>query len=62
MFTYKEGDKASYFVISDESEGGATDVGPSGAGGDKESPMTSSSREWVVDPMTSEGEPDIQAT
>jgi len=62
LFTYKEGDEASYFVLSDESEDGAVDVGPSGAGGDKESPMASSSREWVTEPMASEGELDIPAT
>ena len=61
MFTYKEGDEASYFVISDESEGGTADVGPSDAGGDKESPMASSSREWVTEPTASEGRPDIPA-
>ena len=61
LFTYKEGDEVSYFVISDEFEGGATDVGPSGAGGDKESPMASSSRGWVAEPLASEGKPDIPA-
>jgi len=45
LFTCKEGDEANYFVISDEFEGGAADVGPSGTGGDKDSPMASSSRE-----------------
>ena len=59
LFTYKEGDEASYFVISDESESGATDVGPSGAGEDKESLMASSSREQFAEPATSEGELDI---
>ena len=56
MFTYREGDEASYFVISDESEGGTTNAGPSSAGEDKESPMASSSRELVAEPVTSEGE------
>jgi len=37
------------------------DVGPSGAGASKESPMASSSREWVAEPTASEGEPDIPA-
>ena len=31
LFTYREGDEASYFV-SDEPEGCAADVGPSSAG------------------------------
>ena len=44
LFTYKEGDEASYFVISGDSEGDAADVGPSGVGASKESPMASSSR------------------
>ena len=56
LFTYSEGDEASYFV-SDEPEGCAIDVGPSRAGEDKESPMASSSRELVVEPMASEGGP-----
>ena len=38
------------------------DVGPSNAGGDKESPMASSSRESVSEPVASEGEPGIPAT
>ena len=28
MFTYKEGDEASYFVASEDSRGDAVDVGP----------------------------------
>ena len=32
LFTYKEGDEASYFVVSEDSRGDAADVGPSGAG------------------------------
>jgi len=59
LFTYREGDEASYFVISDKSEGGAVDVGPSGASEDKESPMASSSREQFAEPAGSEGELDI---
>ena len=43
LFTYKEGDEASYFVVSEESGGDAADVGPSGVGTSKESPMASSS-------------------
>ena len=62
LFIYNEDDEANYFVISNESEAGAADVGPSSAGGDKEIPMASSSREWVVEPMASEGKPDIPAT
>jgi len=59
LFTYREGDEASYFIISEDSEGGAADVGPSGVGASKESPMVSSSRGWVTEPSASEGEPDI---
>ena len=44
LFTYKEGDKASYFVISEDSEGDATGVGPSDVSASKESPTASSSR------------------
>ena len=40
LFTYK-GDEASYFVVSEDSGGDATDVGPSGAGTSKGSPMAS---------------------
>jgi len=59
LFTYKEGDEASYFVVSDEPEGCATDAGPFGASEDKESPTTSSSRELVAAPVASEGGPNI---
>jgi len=58
-FTYREGDEVGKFV-SDEPEGCATDVGPSGAGESKESPIASSSRRLVAEPMASttvEGEP-----
>ena len=61
LFTYKEGDEASYF-ISDEPEGHVTDVGPSGAGEGKKSPMASSSRELVTEPVESEGEPGVTIT
>ena len=61
MFTYLEGDEASYFVISEDSEGDAADVGPSGVGALKESLRTSSSRGWVTEPSVSKGEPDILA-
>jgi len=59
LFTYKEGDEASYFVISEDSEGGVADVSPSGAGISKESPMASSSIGWTTEAWASEGEPDI---
>ena len=59
LFTYREGDEASYFVVSDESEGCATDVSPSSVGEDKESPMAPSSRELVAMPVASEGGPDV---
>ena len=52
LFTYREGDEASYFV-SDEPEGRAADVGPSGAGEGKESPMVPSSRGMVAKPVAS---------
>ena len=61
MFTYREGDEANYFIISEDSEGGTVNVSPSGAGASKESPMGSSSREWVMEPSASEGEPYIPA-
>ena len=32
LFTYREGDEASYFAVLEESGGDAADVGPSGAG------------------------------
>ena len=59
LFTYREGDKASYFVTSEDSEGDVADVGPSGVGALKESLRTSSSRGWVIEPSVSKGEPDI---
>ena len=52
LFTYREGDEASYF-ISDEPEGRATGVGPSGAGEGRESPMASSSRGLVSEHVAS---------
>ena len=39
LFTYKEGDEASYFVVSEDSGGDAADVGPSGAGTSKGNPI-----------------------
>ena len=38
LFTYKEGDEASYFVVSKDSGGDAIDVGPVGVGPQKEVP------------------------
>ena len=32
LFTYKEGDEASYFVLSEDSRRDAAGVGPSGTG------------------------------
>ena len=61
LFTYWEGDEASYFVISEDFEGGAADVGPSGVGASKDIPMALSSRGWVTEPSASEGEPNIPA-
>ena len=59
LFTYKEGDEASYFVISEDSEGDAAGVGPLGVGASKESPTASSSRGWFTEPSAREGELDI---
>ena len=56
MFTYREGDEASYFVVSEDSKGNAAGVGPSDVGASKESPTTSSSRGWFTEPSASEGE------
>ena len=55
LFTYKEGDEASYFVVSEDCGGDAADVGPSGAGTSKGSPMASSSLGWTTEGSTSEG-------
>jgi len=54
LFTYKEGDEVSYFV-SEDSEGDAADVGPSGAGTLKGSPMASSVLGWTTEGSASEG-------
>ena len=43
LFTYKEGDEAGYFAVSEGSGGNAADVGPSGVGTFKGSPVASSS-------------------
>ena len=62
LFTYKEGDEASYFVISEDSEGDVAGVGPSGVGASKESPTALSSRGWFTEPSASVGEPDVPPT
>ena len=59
LFTYKEGDEASYFVVSEDSEGDAADVGPSGVRSSKGSPLASSSIGWTTEASVSEGEPYI---
>jgi len=38
LFTYWEGNEASYFVVSEDSEGGVAGVGPSGVGASKGEP------------------------
>ena len=60
MFTYKEGDEAGYFTVSEESGGDAADVGPSGAGTSKESPVASSSFGWTTEGSASEGGPAVR--
>jgi len=60
LFTYKEGDEAGYFVISEESGDDAADVGPSGAGTSKGSPKVSSSFGWTTEGSASEGGPAIR--
>jgi len=54
LFTYKEGGKAGYFVASEESGGHEADVGPSGAGASKGSPVASSSFGWSTEDSASE--------
>ena len=49
LFTYREGDEAGYFAVSEESGGDAADVGPSGAGTSKGSPVASSSFGWITE-------------
>ena len=55
LFTYKEGDEAGYFAVSEESGGNAADVGPSGAGTSKGNSETSSSLGWTTEGSASEG-------
>ena len=50
LFTYREGDEASYFV-SDEPEGPAADIGSSCVDEGRESPMVSNSRKLVAVPV-----------
>ena len=56
LFTYKEGDEASYFVVSEDSRGDTADIGPSGVGISKGSPMASRSLGWTTEASASEGE------
>ena len=60
LFTYREGDEARYFAISKESGGDAADVGPSGAGTSKGSPMASSTFGWTTEGSASEGGPAVR--
>ena len=60
LFTYKEGDEAGYFAVSEESGDHAADVGPSGAGTSKESSETSSTFGWTTEGSASEGEPAVR--
>ena len=57
LFTYKEGDEASYFIVSEDFGGDAANVGPLGVGTSKESPMASSSIGWTTGASASEDEP-----
>jgi len=57
LFTYKKGDEAGYFAVSDESGGNAADIGPSGVGTSKGSSETSNSLGWTTEGSASEGEP-----
>ena len=59
LFTYKEGDEASYFVFSEDSKGDAADISPSGARTSKGSPMASSSIGWTTEASASESEPAV---
>ena len=60
MFTYREGDEASYFAVSEKSGGDAADVGPSGAGTSKGSPIAFSSFGWNTEGSASEGGPAVR--
>ena len=54
LFTYKEGDEAGNFTVSEGSGGDAADVGPSGAGTSKGSLEASSSFGWTTEGSASE--------
>ena len=60
LFTYSEGDEAGYFAVSEESGDDAADVGPSGVGTSKGSPLASSSFGWTTEGSASEGGPTIR--
>jgi len=60
LFTYKEGDEAGYFAVSEESGDDAAGVGPSGAGTSKGSPESSSSFGWTTEGSASESGPAIR--
>ena len=60
LLTYKEGDEAGFFAVSEESGDDAADVGPSGAGTSKGSPEASSSFGWTTEGSASEGGPAIR--
>ena len=60
LFTYKEGDEAGYFVVSEESGDDAADVGPLGARTSKGSSEASSSFGWTTEGSASEGGPAIR--
>ena len=59
-FAYNEGDEAGYFAIPEESGGDAADVGPSGVGTSKGSPVASSSFGWSTEGSASESGPAIR--
>ena len=59
LFTYKEGDEAGYFAVSEGSGGDAADVGPSGIGTSRRNSDTSSSLRWTTEGSTSESGPAI---
>jgi len=60
LFTYKEGNEAGYFAVSEESGDDVADVGPSGTRTSKGSPVPSSSFGWTTEGSTSEGMPAIR--
>ena len=60
LFAYHEGDEAGYFAVPEESGGDVADVGPSGAGTSKGSPVASSSIGWSTGDSASESGPAIR--